>query len=219
MDMQPEAWRYAEAIFEKAYPAIVKRSRAIESEMSTMWKKCDEELTQIRRERKWNGNMTWEDLEEWETVKAARFKKLEEESRPLEEERESVSTMLHEFRRIMVTFDEDGNPICNIDLAKYGLSMPIITPKPDRNYQGKYTVIFPHELETAQPTNATETIVDQSQPTNAPSTKVLDTSSDISSEQQEAPVKKSKPYWIGILVLAVIGGVIIVKIASRKKSK
>jgi len=46
---------------------------------------------------------------------------------------------------MVVSFDSDGNPVCNVDLSKYGLSMPIIDPKPDKHYRGDHTVTFPHE--------------------------------------------------------------------------
>ena len=52
-----------------------------------------------------------------------------------------------ELIKLTVSFDADGNPVSSVDLAKYGLSMPIITPKPDpRNPAStRYTVVFPHE--------------------------------------------------------------------------
>jgi hypothetical protein len=63
-----------------------------------------------------------------------------------------------ELLSMVVTFDEKGNPVSSVDLAKYGLSMPFITPKPDpsimfypnryyfeSSYGSLYTVIFPHE--------------------------------------------------------------------------
>ena len=50
-----------------------------------------------------------------------------------------------ELLTMAVSFDADGNPVCSVDLAKYGLSMPVIEPKPDKYYRGEYTVTFPHD--------------------------------------------------------------------------
>jgi len=37
-----------------------------------------------------------------------------------------------ELLAMAVSFDGDGNPVCSVDLAKYGLSVPVITPRPHR---------------------------------------------------------------------------------------
>jgi hypothetical protein len=50
----------------------------------------------------------------------------------------------------VVSFDKDGSLVSSVDLAKYGLSMPVITPKPDKYYRGEYKIVFPHEADTAQ---------------------------------------------------------------------
>jgi hypothetical protein len=50
----------------------------------------------------------------------------------------------------VVSFDKDGSLVSSVDLAKYGLSMPVITPKPDKYYRGEYKVVFPYEADTAQ---------------------------------------------------------------------
>jgi hypothetical protein len=55
-----------------------------------------------------------------------------------------------EILTMVVSFNKDGNPVSSVDLAKYGLSMPVITPKPDKYYRGEYKVVFPHEADTAQ---------------------------------------------------------------------
>jgi len=70
-----------------------------------------------------------------------------------------------ELWTMAVSFDADGNPVCNVDLAKYGLSMPVITPKPNKDipHWNAYTVTFPHEgklgigNEESGITNAAET--------------------------------------------------------------
>ena len=38
-------------------------------------------------------------------------------------------------------------PVANVDLGKYGLSMPVIDPRPDKRYRGAYAVTFPHDSE------------------------------------------------------------------------
>jgi len=60
-----------------------------------------------------------------------------------------------ELQTMVVWFDEAGNPACNVDLAKYGLSMPVITPKPTANdpYDIKRTVTFPQPRRSALPVN------------------------------------------------------------------
>jgi len=156
------------------------------------------------------------------------LKKISMKKEYLSYDESEALTMFWELAAMMeVSFDEDGTPVSNVDLAKYGVSMPVITPKPHPSIpyssqafeHPQYTVIFPHEIENAQFTTITETIIDKSQPTNAPSTDALDTSRDISSEQRETPVKKSKIYWIGILVLAIMGGIVVGKITRREKNK
>jgi len=50
-----------------------------------------------------------------------------------EEAGRDSSKIPQELLTMTVSFGEDNNPICSVDLAKYGLSMPIITPRPHRN--------------------------------------------------------------------------------------
>jgi len=75
------------------------------------------------------------------------------------------SKIPQELLTMVVSFDENKNPVCSVDLAKYGLSMPVITPKPDmRNFtfldeglsheiSGKFTVKFPDLAEAVEITN------------------------------------------------------------------
>ena len=35
-----------------------------------------------------------------------------------------------ELLTLVVWFDAEGNPVCNVDLSKYGLTMPVLEPKP-----------------------------------------------------------------------------------------
>jgi len=76
-----------------------------------------------------------------------------------------ASKIPDELRRMVVSFDKDGNPVCNVDLAKYGLSMPVITPKPawgnftvykevlSYNVPPKFTAKFPDLAEAVEITN------------------------------------------------------------------
>ena len=72
----------------------------------------------------------------------------------------AIQKRLDALTAIVVSFDANGNPVSSVDLSEYGISMPVITPKPDRYYRGEYTIVFPHETENTNtlPTNATETI-------------------------------------------------------------
>jgi len=64
-----------------------------------------------------------------------------------EQNGKDFSAIPEELLTMVVWFDADGNPVTNVDLGKYGLSMPVIDPKPDKYYRGTYTVTFPHEQE------------------------------------------------------------------------
>ena len=71
---------------------------------------------------------------------------------------------------MVVSFDADGIPVCSVDLAKYGLSMPVFTPKLDwgmftiyreRLYSSehkpiKLSVKFPDLAEAVEITTAME---------------------------------------------------------------
>jgi len=78
---------------------------------------------------------------------------------PLEEEIAASQKIMDELRMIVVSFDADGNPVSDIDLSQYGLSMPVIEPKPqphmryylDKDRIRSYTVTFPHETENPAP--------------------------------------------------------------------
>ena len=59
----------------------------------------------------------------WENMETGSFL-FEGESRPLSfKDRSKIPA---EIQTLVVWFDEDGNPVCNVDLAKYGLTMPEI---------------------------------------------------------------------------------------------
>ena len=82
-----------------------------------------------------------------------------EESHILENERlvpfRDPSEIPAELLTMVVWFDEDGNPVCNVDLSKYGLSMPVIEPKPTGadpiSLWNKRTVTFPPPSEPPPP--------------------------------------------------------------------
>jgi len=53
--------------------------------------------------------------------------------RSWEEAGRDSSKIPQELLAMVVSFDEDDNPVCSVDLAKYGLTIPIITPRPDKD--------------------------------------------------------------------------------------
>jgi len=50
-----------------------------------------------------------------------------------EEHGRESSKFPQELLTMVVSFDEDNTPVCSVDLAKYGLSVPIITPRPHKD--------------------------------------------------------------------------------------
>jgi len=50
-----------------------------------------------------------------------------------EEHGRDSSNFPQELLTMVVSFDENGNPVSSVDLAKYGLSVPIITPRPHKD--------------------------------------------------------------------------------------
>jgi len=128
-------------------------------------------------------------------------------------------TIPEELITMVITFDKDGTPVSNVDLAKYGLSMPVITPKPDKHHyvsnKYDYTVTFPHETEATAPTppQVTEPVpdIEATPPTDT-------TQEDISlSEQPQTPPKNKIPLWLGILALLAIVGMAVWKQTKRKR--
>ena len=63
---------------------------------------------------------------------------------PRENWHESVSMIPPELLTMVVRFDDDGNPVCNVDLSKYGLTMPELDvpnrPKPKEKIEA---TVFP----------------------------------------------------------------------------
>ena len=120
----------------------------------------------------------------------------------LERSKQAFLEMPEELLAIVVSFDADGTPVCNVDLTKYGLSMPIITPKPEKEqYRAtapwyNNTVVFPHETENAQPpaTDATAPA-----PDSAPEAKRPD-----KTETPPPPSPNLTWLYLAIGILAII---------------
>ena len=51
-----------------------------------------------------------------------------------EEHGRDLTKIPSDLLTITVSFNEDDTPVCSVDLMKYGLSMPVITPKPDKEF-------------------------------------------------------------------------------------
>ena len=77
-------------------------------------------------------------------------------SRITEDVRRYLANLPPELLTMVVSFDGDGNPVCNVDLAEYGLSMPVIEPKPTSTDSGGMgrTVTFPHDSDGRAPPQA-----------------------------------------------------------------
>ena len=58
-----------------------------------------------------------------------------------------------ELLTMVVSFDKEGNPVSSVNLEKYNLSMPVITPKPEPRLGWGYrgTATFPHEIKAPIP--------------------------------------------------------------------
>ena len=128
------------------------------------------------------------------------------------------SDIPEELQTMVVTFDANGNPVCNVDLAKYGLSMPVITPKPDPNdpvgwnpwlcdelqLEIERSIVFPHDALNVEfpSTNAMEAT---GLPTGAPPSDVQEAPDETpSSEQHEEPPRSKNSLWLLVTVLAVL---------------
>jgi len=57
-----------------------------------------------------------------------------------------------ELLTMVVSFDQNGKPACSVDIARYGLSMPVITSKPNPHLPGKtkHVVTFPYDDEVKE---------------------------------------------------------------------
>jgi len=127
-----------------------------------------------------------------------------------------------ELLTMTITFDGDGNPVSSVDLAKYGLSMPVITPKPGPNamfypnilhfkdpyfkcpYDSAYTVTFPHETKVSAPQVET----DEAKPDTAGVTgqPVKEEETPPPTEQPEDPPSGRTILWLTLALLALLAG-------------
>ena len=76
-----------------------------------------------------------------------------------------IAEIPEELMTMVVSFDKKGNPVCNVDLAKYGLSMPVIEPKPAKHlpwWDDSYTISFPEVAAASLPS------ADDTQPVDTP---------------------------------------------------
>jgi len=113
-----------------------------------------------------------------------------------------------ELLTMVVSFDKNGKPVCSVDLAKYGLSIPVITPKPNKHYRGVYSATFPHEAEATTPQN--ETGVMKS------SIDTLQNATPTSEQPTESSANKTLT-WLVVIALAAIVGMAIWKLIKRKR--
>jgi len=131
-----------------------------------------------------------------------------------EQAQQEGETLPEELRTMVVSFDADGNPVCSVDLSKYGLSMPVITPKPDKRNppDTQYTALFPHLGETPPPPTAPQ--ADEVKPDPAPEAKQPN------KEKPSEPPEKSplgKTFlWLAIFALAFFGSIVVWRKAKRK---
>ena len=123
-----------------------------------------------------------------------------------------------ELLTMVVSFDATGNPMCNVDLAKYGLSMPVIDPKPDKYYRGEYTVTFPHDADASAPTPPPQDIAITPTPDIADGEDTAQSQDTIGSPVTESrnPTAKSPWLYIAIPALAAILGVAVWRLSHHK---
>ncbi|MCL1921766.1 MAG: hypothetical protein FWG50_11970 [Kiritimatiellaeota bacterium] len=62
-----------------------------------------------------------------------------------EENGRDASKIPQELLTMVVSFDAEGVPVCSVDLAKHGLSMPVIEPKPNWNMFSVYKEVLRYE--------------------------------------------------------------------------
>jgi hypothetical protein len=103
-----------------------------------------------------------------------------------------------ELVKMVITFDEDGYPVSSVDLAKYGLSMPVIKINPHGSGTlDKYVAIFPHETEVSAETTevkAPEVKTTTASKAKRPRPSVNETTSSL-------PANRS---WLYIVILTAI---------------
>jgi hypothetical protein len=133
-----------------------------------------------------------------------------------EQSEQTVSKMPEELLKIVVWFDEEGNPVCNIDLSKYGLSMPVIEPKPiasDPKWYMQPTVTFPHDTDGwTPPTPAPKPAPPPPEPEPLPPP--------VEAPPPAEPENKTTPWKLPLLIgsLVLIGAVVVWRYIRRNKS-
>jgi len=188
---------------------IISRRKVVEEERDVKWMQIMSAYN--------SGEITLEELHAFR-------EKWEQATTPFDEELDALGREMipPELLAMVVSFDEDGNPVCSVDLAEYGLSMPVIEPKPHQHDlpSTQYAVTFPHETEASAPTvpHATDTATEPA-PDTATETGVVDAerATVIAGEaEQPSPCRAWLHAVIGIgVVAAIIGGVV----AWRRKGK
>ena len=146
----------------------------------------------------------------------------------IEDVREYLANLPPELLTLVVSFDGDGNPVCNVDLAEYGLSMPVIEPKPtstDIRGMGR-TVTFPHDSDGRVPPQATPGTdpppqppdVTDAPPEEPPPDPPLPTEVE---QPEDTPVENTTAPWRLPLLIAVLtlGGTVALWRYLRKKGK
>lgn len=125
---------------------------------------------------------------------------------------EDISKIPEALLTMVVSFDGDGNPVSSVDLAKYGLSMPILTgnPNPYSPQKLDYTVTFPHDAKK-QP----KPQINQSSQTS-PRVKSPTATVDTQEETEEA----SFPLfvWLCVIGIGIILGVFFLR-QHQKRNK
>jgi hypothetical protein len=134
--------------------------------------------------------------------------------RTWDEAEESV-TKLGELKSMVISFDKDGNPVSSVVLAKYGLSMPVIEPKPAANNSRdtEYTVTFPHDTKGWTPPKSSDGIPAVEGGGGFQPPEATDTP-----QRQDAVATLPNRPWLHIAIafLALLGGTIIWRKTKRK---
>jgi len=155
-----------------------------------------------------------------------------------------ISKIPTELLTMAVSFDKHGNPVCNVDLAKYGLSMPVISTEAGEHiaWQRKaYTVMFPDLDETIKtilhisrkreprsqelditynllPTNMIRITAPPT--TNSPEPVVKQPDQETETPPPEQPTEPSANKtltWLAVIALVVIAGIAVWKLTKRKR--
>jgi len=158
---------YVREILAKAHALDREQQEEIYTLAQARQQELDAEYMQLKLELEKRDDTVKEDMDALTRTFCERYDK---EMRLFCEENVFTST-LSELSTIVVSFDADGNPVCNVDLAKYGLSMPIIVPNPGQRFWDDYSVVFPHEtkdVDMPPPTDTTAPALDSAPESKRP---------------------------------------------------